>query len=71
MSDFQLAIKVFPGMFCLSAVLAVVVVAIDAWSHIGLAGELIRTFSTIMLSCVTGIAGLFAGQRIERRKHRK
>lgn len=71
MSDFQLAIKIFGGMFSLCAVLAVVVLGIDAWAHIDLAGELVKTFSTIMLSCVTGITGLFAGQRIESRKHKQ
>jgi hypothetical protein len=55
MSDFRLAIKLFAGMFSLCAVLAVAVLGIDAWSHIQLAAELIKTFSAIMLSCVTGI----------------
>jgi len=58
-------------MFALCAVLAVVVLAIDAWSHIPLASDLIKTFSAIMLSCVTGIGGLFAGQGIERRRRRQ
>ena len=40
MSDFQLAIKLFAGMFSLCAVLAVAVLGIDAWSHIALAAEL-------------------------------
>jgi hypothetical protein len=71
MSDFQLAIKLFAGMFSLCAVLAVAVLGIDALSHIALASELIKTFSTIMLSCVTGIGGLFAGQGIERRRRQK
>jgi hypothetical protein len=69
MSDFQLAIKIFPGMFSLCAVLAIVVLGIDAWTHIDLAGELVKTFSTIMLPCVTGLTGLFAGRRIESGKH--
>jgi hypothetical protein len=58
-------------MFALCAVLAVVVLGIDAWSHIPLASDLIKTFSAIMLSCVTGIGALFAGQGIERRRHKQ
>lgn len=71
MSDFQLALRIFAGMFALCAVLAVVVLGIDAWSHIPLASDLIKTFSAIMLSCVTGIGALFAGQGIERRRKRQ
>ncbi len=60
MSDFQLAIKTFAMMFSLCAVLCVVALGIDALSHIELAGDLIKGFSAIMLSCVTGITGMLA-----------
>ena len=70
-SDLRLTLTLFARMFALCAVLAVAVAAIDAWSHIEIAGELIKTFSAIMLSCVTGITGLFAGQKIESRKHQQ
>jgi hypothetical protein len=70
-SDLRLAIKIFAGMFTLCAVLAVAVLIIDACSRVELAGELIKTFCALMLSCVTGITGLFAGQQIESRRHQQ
>ena len=71
MSDFQLALRIFGGMFLICAVLAVAVLAIDAWLHVPLADFLVRRFGDIMLSSVTGIGGFIAGQGIERRKRRQ
>lgn len=71
MSDFRWALLLFAGMFALSALLAVVVLAIDAYAHVELASDLVKAFCATMLACVSGITGLFAGQHIERRKQKQ
>lgn len=68
MTDFQMAMKIFAWMFALCIVGVVAVSALDSWHHITFAETLVRTLCEIMLMCVSGITGLFAGQHLERRK---
>jgi hypothetical protein len=69
-SDFQLVIKIFAGIFIACAMSAIAVLALNAWSPQPLADFLVHRLGGIMLSFATGIVGLFAGQRIESQKHK-
>lgn len=52
-------------IFVTSAVLAVVLTSVDAWSHEPLAEYLVKKFGDIMLVCVSTVGGLLAGQKLE------
>jgi hypothetical protein len=68
-TDFHRVLQLFSPIFIVSAVLAGGLTAIDAWLHLPLADFLVKKSADIMFNCVTAIGGVFAGQKIERRKH--
>lgn len=68
MTDFQLVLRAVGAVFFTSMVLAVLVVGIDAISHLPLADYLVKKFGDIMTLCVGALVGLLAGQKLESRK---
>jgi hypothetical protein len=70
-SDFQRVLRLFSIIFVVSAILAGGLTALDASLHLPLADFLVKKLADIMFACVTAIGGVFAGQRIEGRKHRQ
>lgn len=70
-TDFQRVLRLFSLIFVVSAVLAAALTTLDAWLHIPLADFLVKKLADIMFACVTAIAGVFAGQQIERRKQNR
>lgn len=68
MSDFQRVLRILTTIFIVSALLAAMLTGFDAWRPLPLADFLVKKLADIMLVCVSGIGGLLAGQRIERRR---
>lgn len=68
MTDFQLVLRAVGIIFVTCMILAVVVVGMDAFTHLPLADYLVKKFGDIMTLCVGALVGLLAGQKIESRK---
>jgi hypothetical protein len=71
MTDFQRVLRLLSTIFIVSALLAGCLTAMDAWLHLPLADFLVKKLADIMLACVSAIGGVFAGQKIESRRHRQ
>jgi hypothetical protein len=67
-TDFQLVLRAVGIIFVTCMILAVVVVGMDAFTHLPLADYLVKKFGDIMTLCVGALVGLLAGQKIESRK---
>lgn len=64
-SEFRLVLRIITGIIYISAALAVVEAALDAWLHQPLAEFLVHRFGDVMLMAVGAVAGLLAGRKLD------
>jgi len=70
-TDFQLVLRTVTIIFLTCAVLAVLVVVLEAFVRVPGAEFLVRKFGDILMLCVGAIVGLLAGHQIKRRHRGK